>query len=121
MLRLLPITSVKEGIVDRGLLVDQDVRKNGLICEYIGNRISGRNMRCLNSSLYYHGVDPIVLVSIPWEHAVIDPRVVGTAGQYVNHSCSPNAILGELDCRGITIVFITALRLLKVGEEILID
>lgn len=60
-----------------------------------------------------------LVASIPSEEAEVDPRVVGTYGQYVNHSCTPNARLVELDYRGRTHIFIDVLHPLKAGEEVM--
>lgn len=115
MLRILPPTYVKEGLVGRGLFVAKAVSRFGLSCEYTGNRVSGYNSQRLDETLEYHRVEPQGLFNVTSEHSIIDPRVVGTEGQYVNHSCQPNARLVEVDFRGRTLILIAALRYLKVG------
>lgn len=48
MLRILPITCVKDGIVGRGLYVDDKVQKNDIIAEYAGKWVSGRKLHRLH-------------------------------------------------------------------------
>lgn len=121
ILRLLPQTDVKDGLVGKGLFTTAWVKKNGLIAEYTGNHVSGPNLERLYRELDYHGQDPNILVDLPSDNSVIDPRTVGKEGQFANHSCSPNARLVEVDVKGKGLVFICALIPLKTGEEVFID
>lgn len=89
--------------------------------EYTGNRVSVKVLERLHWVLDYHKQDPNVLVDVPSDGAVIDPRVYGNQGQYANHSCAPNARLVEVDFRGPTLIFIAALSAIKTGEEIAMD
>lgn len=112
---------MRPGLVDRGLFVLQDVSRHGLIAEYTGNRVSGRNLERMNASFEYHGIEHDVQAAVPSEDSVVDARGCGNAARFVNHSCAANAQLVELDVRGRTIVVIVALRHIPAGTEILID
>lgn len=75
------------------------MKDEGIIIEYTGNRISGRDLRRMNGSFDHHGIHPNVQVAVPSERAVIDPRGVGNIEQKVNHHCRPNARLMEIKVR----------------------
>lgn len=121
IISLLPPTTVRNGIVGGGLFVERKVRQYGLVAEYTGNRISGRAAQRLNTAMDYHNVHPGLQAAVPSEDAIVDPRIVGNDSRFVNHSCTPNAELVEIDVRGRTVVFIIALRPLEADEEVLID
>lgn len=121
ILRLLPPTCGKPGIVGIGLFVGRKVRQFRLISEYTVSRLSGRALQRMYYAIDYHNVHPRVYASVPSENAIVDPRVCGNEARYVKHSCSPNVQLVEIDVRGKTIVFLIALQPLKEGEEVLID
>lgn len=121
MLRHLPRTEKKVGLVREGFFVKDDVAADSVIIEYIGNRISGRNLRRMNGSFDHHGLHPDVQVAVPSENTVIDPRGVGNIAQKVNHHCSPNARLMELQICDKRIVRIVAITEIKAGDEVFID
>lgn len=53
----------------------------------------------------YHGMEPNVLVEVPSDKAVFDPRVVDTEAQVSNHSCSRNARIVEPEVHGKSLIF----------------
>lgn len=55
--------------------------------------MTGRNRQRMEWAIDYHGISPDVLVFVPSENAVIDPRGIGNAARKVNHHCEPNAFL----------------------------
>lgn len=77
---LSPPTQVKAGLVGMGLFVHQRLRRFGLISEYTGNRVSGEKLERVHCALDYHVLEPHILVDVPSEKAVIDPRVCGNQG-----------------------------------------
>lgn len=120
-LRLLPVTDVKAGLVRKGLFVVERVATYDLISQYTGNHVFGRKLERLHWAFDYHCMEPSVIVKVPTEDAVFDPRIVGNEGHFAKHSCSTNARLVELDVRGKKLIFITALREIEPDEEIYID
>lgn len=97
------------------------IAKYAIIAEYTGNRLYGRNIERLHWALEHHRMEPTVLVKVPTEGDVVDPRTVGNEGRYDNHSCSPNARLVEIDVHGKKLIFLAVLRAIEPDEEIYID
>lgn len=59
-----------------------------------------------------------MLIMVPSEKAVIDPRESGGDGRYINHSCKPNCELHEIRVRnGRIVIGISALEDLDPDTE----
>lgn len=89
--------------------------------EYTGVRVRGYDLKRLLASIQYHGRDDNVLVEVPSEGSVIDPRRCGNVSRYVNHSCRPNAKLQEVGISADkTVVMIQALEDIAAETEVVI-
>lgn len=121
VLHLMLSTEMKPGFVDKGPFVTESVKHYHRTVEYTVNRVSGRNLERLYWSLDFHGMRPNVLVDIPSDQGVLDPRVFGKGAQFYNHSYSCNARPVKLDIRGKTLIFICALRPIMADEEVFVD
>lgn len=93
----------KSNIRGKGIFLDRNIRKDELIFMFLGKEIT------FTSGEWFHGPNWLQIGYAKW----IEPRP-GSAGNYLNHSCSPTAgVLGRNK--------IVAMRNLKKGEEVTID
>ena len=105
------LTVRKSTIDGRGCFATTRFRKGRKIAEYVGERISRREIaRRLRGKKRIHicGVD---------SYWAIDGSRHGNGTQFINHSCEPNCSVRIL--RGHVLFF--ALRDIEPGEEILLD
>lgn len=81
----LPRCTVSAGIEGEGLFALDNVKSGSRIIEYTGNIISGRNRQRMERAIDYRAISPDVLVYVPPEKAVIDPRGISNGVRKVNH------------------------------------
>jgi len=91
----------------KGLFVVKPIPKGSCIIEYVGVLVPEKNLETINSKyLFEIGKNKTINGNVPYNKA-----------RYINHSCKPNC---EADGpRGQ--VFISALKNLKAGEELVYD
>lgn len=102
-----PKVIVKRGIAGLGLFADQDIPKNTVIIEYIGERITPEEANNRGGK-YLFEVD---------ETVTIDGKMRGNRARYINHSCDPNC---ESEIKKKR-VFIQSIKDIKKGEELCYD
>jgi uncharacterized protein len=109
---LAPGLIVKASPIDgKGCYAAQPFRKGHKIAEYVGERISRREIkRRLQNATRIH----ICAIDLYW---AIDGSVGGNGTQYLNHSCHPNAFVKIIRGR----IYFYALRDIQPGEEITLD
>lgn len=108
-----------EGRVGCALFTRTTVKEEGWICDYTGVRVCGFEKERLLASIKYHGRDDKVLVHVPSEGAIIDPRRCGNVARCVNHSFKPNEKLQEVDIsKDKTVVMLQALDYIAPGSEV---
>jgi SET domain-containing protein len=100
----------------RGVVARVALTAGERVCEYRGERIDWPE------ALRRHPHDPAqpfhtFYFSIDDDH-VIDGNVDGDFSRFMNHSCEPNCEAETSDVRGVTRVFIQAMRDIKAGEEL---
>jgi uncharacterized protein len=100
----------------RGVVARVALTSGERVCEYRGERIDWPE------ALRRHPHDPsqpfhTFYFSIDDDH-VIDGNVGGDFSRFMNHSCEPNCEAETSEIKGITRVFIQALRDIEVGEEL---
>jgi SET domain-containing protein len=100
----------------RGVVARVAIASGERICEYRGERIGWPE------ALRRHPHDPeqpfhTFYFSIDDDH-VIDGNVRGDFSRFMNHSCDPNCEAEMEDIRGVTRVFVQALRDIPAGEEL---
>lgn len=113
-----PETAIAPGVENKPSLIDgtgcfatKPFRKGHKIAEYVGERISRREIkRRVNSSRRIH----ICAINSYW---AIDGSVGGNGTQFINHSCQPNAYIKTINDR----LYFFALRNIEVGDEITVD
>ena len=101
----------------RGVVAARAIATGERICEYKGERIGWPE------ALRRHPHDPAqpfhtFYFSID-DDTVIDANVNGNMARWINHSCEPNCEAETVDVNGETRIFISALRNIKSGEELL--
>ncbi|MGE0101398.1 MAG: SET domain-containing protein [Blastocatellales bacterium] len=105
------ITVKKSRIDGRGCFATTRFLKGRKIAEYVGERISRREIaRRLRNRRRIH----ICAIDSYW---AIDGSRAGNGTQFINHSCEPNCDIRII--RGHILFF--ALRDIEPGEEILLD
>lgn len=109
---LAPGIEVKPSAIDGlGCYATQVFRKARKITEYVGERISRREInRRIEGAQRIH----ICAIDTYW---AIDGSVGGNGTEYLNHSCQPNAFIKTINGR----VYFYALRDIQPGEEITLD
>lgn len=105
------ITVKKSKIDGMGCYATQFFPKGKKVAEYVGEKISRREIKRRLENL-----QRIQICAID-QYWAIDGSVGGNGTQYVNHSCEPNTTLRNV--RGHLIFF--AKRDIQPGEEILLD
>lgn len=107
-----PGIEVKSSSIDgKGCYATQPFRKGRKITEYVGERISRREIkRRLQGARRIH----ICAIDQYW---AIDGSVGGNGTQYINHSCNPNGFIKIINGR----IYFYALRDIAPGEEITVD
>ena len=103
---------VKSSSIDgKGCYATHSFRKGRKISEYVGERISRREIkRRLQGAQRIH----ICAIDSYW---AIDGSVGGNGTQYINHSCNPNAFIKIINGR----IYFYALRDIAPSEEITVD
>ena len=109
---LAPGIEVKSSPIDgKGCYATRYFRKGRRIAEYVGERISRREIkRRLQGATRIH----ICAIDSYW---AIDGSVGGNGTQYINHSCHPNGDLKIIDGK----IYFYALRDIHPGDEITLD
>ena len=103
---------VKKSKIDgKGCYATQPFKKGRKIAEYVGERISRREIKRRLA-----GLARIQICAID-SYWAIDGSVGGNGTQYVNHSCAPNCYVKIIKGR----VLFFALRDIAAGEELLLD
>jgi uncharacterized protein len=103
------------GVHGKGVFAARALSKGERIIEYTGERITWpvalrrhpHDPKDPNHTFYFHLTDAVV----------IDAKYGGNSARWINHACTPNCEADEIDER----VFITALRPIKLGEELFYD
>jgi SET domain-containing protein len=106
----------QSAIHGRGVVARIAIASGERICEYRGERIGWPE------ALRRHPHDPeqpfhTFYFSIDDDH-VIDGNVRGDFSRFINHSCEPNCEAEMEEIRGVTRVFVHALRDIEAGEEL---
>lgn len=109
------IQTRRSGVHGKGVFALTDIAKGEIIIEYVGEVITWKealrrhphDLNDPNHTFYFH---------IDKKH-VIDALYGGNSSRWINHSCKPNCQPDEEDGR----VFITAIRDIKIGEELSYD
>ncbi|MFN7931124.1 MAG: SET domain-containing protein-lysine N-methyltransferase [Blastocatellia bacterium] len=109
---LAPGIEVKASPIDGlGCYATRAFRRGQRIAEYVGERISRREIkRRLQGAKRIH----ICAIDTYW---AIDGSVGGNGTEYINHSCHPNGDLKIINNR----IFFYAARNIAPGEEITLD
>ena len=92
----------KSNVHGKGIILARDIKKDEVIFRFTGTSIK-------NNLDWYHGSNWLQVGYLEW----IIPTP-GSAGNYLNHSCNPNAGIKGRNA-------IVAMRLLKKGDEVVID
>jgi SET domain-containing protein len=109
-------TKVREsGIHGKGVYAIRPIKEGDTVLEYKGEIITWKKAQRLhphdpnqpNHTFYFHLDDG----------HVIDAKYRGNSARWINHSCEPNLEANQEGYR----VFLTALRDIKVGEELSYD
>jgi SET domain-containing protein len=109
-------TKVREsGIHGKGVYAIRPIKAGDTVLEYKGEIITWKKAQRLhphdpnqpNHTFYFHLDDG----------HVIDAKYRGNSARWINHSCEPNLEANQEGYR----VFLTALRDIKVGEELSYD
>jgi len=100
----------------RGVVARTAIADGARVCEYRGERIGWPE------ALRRHPHDPAqpfhtFYFSVD-DDTVIDGNARGNFSRFINHSCEPNCEAEMEDVRGVTRVFIHALREIAKGEEL---
>ncbi len=93
----------KSSIQGKGVILTKDLEKDETIFLFLGKEVT------MTSGYWFHKPNALQIGYVKW----LEPRP-GSVGNYLNHSCSPNA-----GVRGKN--RIVAMRSLKAGEEVTID
>ena len=109
-------TTRESPIHGRGVVARIPIGAGERICEYFGERIDWPE------ALRRHPHDPeqpfhTFYFSLD-DDTVIDGNVGGDFSRFMNHSCDPNCEAEMVEIRGVTRIFILALRDIEPGEEL---
>jgi SET domain-containing protein len=107
----LGLTVKKSKIDGKGCFTTQPFKKGRKIAEYVGERISRREIKRRLENLQRI---QICAIDSYW---AIDGAVGGNGTQFVNHSCAPNCFVKIV--KGHVLFY--ALRDIAAGEELLLD
>ena len=107
----LGLTVKKSKIDGKGCFTTQPFKKGRKLAEYVGERISRREIKRRLA-----GLQRIQICAID-SYWAIDGAVGGNGTQFVNHSCAPNCFVKIV--KGHILFY--ALRNLEAGEELLLD
>lgn len=99
---------VKRGLAGLGLIAGENIKKGEMIIEYIGNILNKEEADKKVTSQYLFEIN---------RNKTIDGTPRWNTARYANHSCMPNA---ESDIKKGR-VFVTAIKNIKEGEEIVYD
>ena len=101
-----PKVKVKRATAGLGLFTMEDIKKNQLIIEYTGDRITQKEADKRGGKYLFEVTDNLV----------IDGSSRQNLARYLNHSCKPNAEAehDEEDDR----IYIRAIKKIHTGEEI---
>jgi SET domain-containing protein len=104
-----PKVKVKRSSAGLGLFAAEDIKKDQLIIEYTGERISDEEANQRGGRYLFAVTDDLV----------IDGTGRENISRYINHACKPNAEAehDETDDR----IYIRACKNIKTGEEITYD
>lgn len=109
---LAPGLTVKASPIDGlGCYATQPFRKGHKIAEYVGERITPREIK-----RRVQGVKHIRICAID-SYWAIDGGVGGNGTEYINHSCNPSGFLKVINSR----IYFYAKRDIAPGEEITLD
>lgn len=100
----------------RGVVAGRNLAVGERVCEYKGDRIGWPE------ALRRHPHDPAqpfhtFYFSID-DDTVIDGNANGNLARWINHSCDPNCEADTVDVKGETRIFISTLRPIRAGEEL---
>jgi SET domain-containing protein len=101
----------------RGVVARIAISAGERICEYVGTRIGWPE------ALRRHPHDPLqpfhtFYFSVD-DDTVIDGNDGGDFSRFMNHSCDPNCEADMVEAKGLTRIYIVALRDISPGEELL--
>lgn len=104
-----PKVKVKRSSAGLGLFADEDIKKDQLIIEYTGDRISEEEANRRGGRYLFQVTDDLVIDGKDRKHTA----------RYINHACKPNAEAehDEEDDR----IYIRACKNIKAGDEITYD
>jgi len=100
----------------RGVVAGRDLVAGERVCEYKGDRIGWPE------ALRRHPHDPAQPFHTFYftidDDTVIDGNSNGNIARWINHSCDPNCEADMVEVKGETRIFISALRDIPAGEEL---
>jgi SET domain-containing protein len=102
------MVKAKRGLAGLGLFAGENIKKGETIIEYIGNILNKEEADKRTTSQYLFEIT---------RNKTIDGTPRWNTARYANHSCAPNA---ESDTKKGR-VFISAIKNIKEGEEIVYD
>ena len=106
------------GLKGRGLMVQEPVRKNEFIIEYVGVAVKRQYLDGLFAR-YKH--ERMLYIMALDGDIYLDARHRGGIARYINHSCEPNCVVHRWKVRGIIRACVFALRDISTGEELSFD
>ncbi len=101
-----PLVTVKRSSAGLGLFADEEIKRDELIIEYTGERITQEEANKRGGRYLFEVTDDLV----------IDGKGRENKARYINHACKPNceAEHDEEDNR----IYIRAIKKIRAGEEI---
>lgn len=104
-----PSVAVKRSSAGLGLFAAEDIKKDQLIIEYIGDRISSAEAERRGGRYLFEVTDELT----------IDGKERGNVARYINHACKPNAEAEHETTEDR--IYVRAIKNIKAGEEITYD
>lgn len=105
----------------RGVFASRDIRKGTAIIEYVGEvitkREAGKRGRALMEESRRTGGASVYIFILDKRHD-LDGNFPWNDARLINHSCAPNC---ETEIDGDCRIWVTALRDIKMGEELFFD
>ena len=107
-----------------GLKTLEHINKGQFVCEYAGEVLSLDEARIRISKLKPTDMNYIITVTEHFKSSdktvtIVDPRNIGNAGRFINHSCDPNLVMVPIRCDSeVPMLALFALRDIETGEEL---
>ncbi len=117
-----PTTVVDCGIVGRGLIADNDIKKDDYIVEYVGELVNESEYLTRYNKYKKAGYRHDYFATIK-AGMLLDATIVGNNARFANHSCDPNSEFMYTRLKGsrIYVLHIVATRNIRKGDQITLD